>query len=305
MTTTAPEMASAAGRGDLDGLRTRLSDGLRLTTVVILPCAAAWWRWPGRPWSRSSSEARSTPPTLRSWPRPSPAFSVGLVFFSSYLFGLRAFYSLQDTRTPFLLNCAENALNLVLAVPLYAWLGIPGLALAFSGAYAWRVAPHPDRAPPPHRRRRRTPAARHDRPRPRARAPRRSRRMGRRRGPRLVGPGRGDPDHRGGARRRRLGVPRRDRRPPAARAGRVAPARPHRARPAVGTDVAFRPLPESEPMGARRRRLRRPPEHAPEPARAPRGAGTLRPRTGPRSTAGSSPWACESSPTVRATCPTT
>ena len=55
-------------------------------------------------------------------------FSLGLVPFSIYLFSLRAFYSLQDTRTPFWLNCAENVLNIALAVPLYAWLGIPGLA---------------------------------------------------------------------------------------------------------------------------------------------------------------------------------
>jgi len=136
MTTTAPEMASAATRGDLDGLRRRLSDGLRLTTVVILPCAAALVAL-ARPTvvallqrgAFDASDAALVAETVAG-------FAVGLVFFSSYLFGLRAFYSLHDTRTPFLLNCAENALNLVLAVPLYAWLGIPGLALAFSGAYA-------------------------------------------------------------------------------------------------------------------------------------------------------------------------
>jgi putative peptidoglycan lipid II flippase len=136
MTTTAPEMASAAERGDLDGVRTRLSAGLRLTTVVILPCAAALVAL-ARPsvvallqrGAFDASDAALVAETVAG-------FAVGLVFFSSYLFALRAFYSLQDTRTPFFLNCAENALNLVLAVPLYAWLGIPGLALAFSGAYA-------------------------------------------------------------------------------------------------------------------------------------------------------------------------
>jgi putative peptidoglycan lipid II flippase len=48
---------------------------------------------------------------------------------------LRAFYSMQDTRTPFLLNCLENALNIVGALLLYPAMGIPGLALAFSLAY--------------------------------------------------------------------------------------------------------------------------------------------------------------------------
>jgi putative peptidoglycan lipid II flippase len=41
----------------------------------------------------------------------------------------------HDTRTPFLLNCVENALNIALAFPLYYAFGVPGLALAFSGAY--------------------------------------------------------------------------------------------------------------------------------------------------------------------------
>ena len=36
------------------------------------------------------------------------AFGVGLVFFSVYLYTLRAFYAMQDTRTPFLLNCIDS-----------------------------------------------------------------------------------------------------------------------------------------------------------------------------------------------------
>src|SRR3954451_23640062 len=48
---------------------------------------------------------------------------------------MRAFYARHDTFTPFWLNCIENAVNIALAFPLYAWLGVPGLALAFSLAY--------------------------------------------------------------------------------------------------------------------------------------------------------------------------
>ena len=63
------------------------------------------------------------------------AFSVGLLPFSIYLFAMRAFYARHDTFTPFWINCIENAVNIALAFPLYAWLGIPGLALAFALAY--------------------------------------------------------------------------------------------------------------------------------------------------------------------------
>jgi len=67
------------------------------------------------------------------------AFAVGLPAFSLYLYTLRAFYAMPDTRVPFLVNCVENAVNVGAALVLYAWIGIPGLALAFSVAYAVAV----------------------------------------------------------------------------------------------------------------------------------------------------------------------
>ena len=71
-------------------------------------------------------------------------FALGLIGFSMYLFVLRGFYALQDTRTPFLVNCVENALNIVLAVILVRALrrGRPGrrlrhLVLAGRGRSPW------------------------------------------------------------------------------------------------------------------------------------------------------------------------
>ena len=77
-------------------------------------------------------------------------FAVGLPAFSLYLYSLRGFYSMQDTRTPFLLNCLENALNIVGALILFPIMGIPGLALAFAGAYTIASArdDHGDEPPP-------------------------------------------------------------------------------------------------------------------------------------------------------------
>ncbi len=134
-TTLAPEMASAAGRGDLAALRERLAFGMRMIGLMILPAAAAYIGL-ARPivvvllqrGAFSADDAAVVADSIA-------AFSVGLVFFSIYLFALRAFYALPDTRTPFIINCFENAANVVFAIPLYFWLGIPGLALAFSAAY--------------------------------------------------------------------------------------------------------------------------------------------------------------------------
>jgi putative peptidoglycan lipid II flippase len=135
MTTFTPEMASAAARDDVDALRAQLSRGIRLATVVIVP-AAALYLGLARPvivallqrGAFSAGDASAVADTL-------VAFSVGLLPFSIYLFAMRAFYARHDTFTPFWINCIENAVNIALAFPLYAWLGIPGLALAFSLAY--------------------------------------------------------------------------------------------------------------------------------------------------------------------------
>jgi len=61
--------------------------------------------------------------------------AIGLVGFSLYLFVLRGFYSHGDTRTPFLINLAENAINIVLAVALVSRYDVLGLGFAFAIAY--------------------------------------------------------------------------------------------------------------------------------------------------------------------------
>jgi putative peptidoglycan lipid II flippase len=135
MTTFTPEMATAAARNDLSALRTQLSRGIRLAALVIVP-ASALYVGLARPiivallqrGAFSAADASAVADTL-------VAFSIGLLPFSIYLFAMRAFYARHDTFTPFWINCIENAVNIALAFPLYAWLGIPGLALAFAFSY--------------------------------------------------------------------------------------------------------------------------------------------------------------------------
>src|SRR5439155_24858974 len=61
--------------------------------------------------------------------------------FSGFQFLLRAFYAMQDTRTPALVNLAATTLNVVLDLVLIGPLGVPGLALgqtiAYTVALAW------------------------------------------------------------------------------------------------------------------------------------------------------------------------
>ena len=62
-------------------------------------------------------------------------FALGLVGFSVYLFVLRGFYAHHDTRTPFVINVVQNAINVVLAIILVERYGVLGLGLALGLAY--------------------------------------------------------------------------------------------------------------------------------------------------------------------------
>jgi putative peptidoglycan lipid II flippase len=57
-------------------------------------------------------------------------FVLGLVQFSIFQLLIRAFYALQDTRTPFVVNCIVVAVNVALAIPLFVGYDVRGIAAA-------------------------------------------------------------------------------------------------------------------------------------------------------------------------------
>jgi putative peptidoglycan lipid II flippase len=136
MTTITPELAETAARRDFTEFRRNFALGLRIMTLAILPAAAGLVVL-ARPvvslllqrGALTSDQADVTAACVA-------LFAVGLVPFSLYLYALRGFYALHDTRTPFFINCWENLVNVVVAVALYPWFGVEGLAFSFSVAYA-------------------------------------------------------------------------------------------------------------------------------------------------------------------------
>ena len=57
-------------------------------------------------------------------------FVLGLVQFSVFQLFVRAFYSMQNTKTPFVVNCVVVGVNVVLAVPMFVWFEVRGIAAA-------------------------------------------------------------------------------------------------------------------------------------------------------------------------------
>lgn len=61
---------------------------------------------------------------------------LGLVQFSLFQVYIRAFYALQDAKTPFLVNVVVVVLNMAVNLPMFAWLGVEGLAAGQGIAYS-------------------------------------------------------------------------------------------------------------------------------------------------------------------------
>jgi putative peptidoglycan lipid II flippase len=119
ITALLPRMSRAAADERIADLRDALNRGLRLTVCVLVPAAVGFVVL-GRVLATvvyghlhtTTEEARFIGTLLA-------VFALGLVPFSAYQLQLRAFYALQDTRTPTLINLGVNLTVVAVDVPLY------------------------------------------------------------------------------------------------------------------------------------------------------------------------------------------
>jgi putative peptidoglycan lipid II flippase len=137
MTGLLPRLSGQAADRDLPAVRASLSEAWRLTGVgIVLAAAALVALGPdltGVLYS-GTSEAGA-----RYIGLVTAAFALGLPAFSAQYIALRGFYAFEDTRTPFLLQVAIAATNVMLALAAYAVLPLRwkmvGVALAYSLTY--------------------------------------------------------------------------------------------------------------------------------------------------------------------------
>ncbi|MEY2626369.1 MAG: hypothetical protein RJB08_128 [Actinomycetota bacterium] len=134
-TTFAPELARAAAQHDRIAFVGRLSLGVRLIALLTLPFSLLMWVTARPMVGALLQHGNFSDAAALNTARALMGFSVGLVGFSVYLFVLRGFYAREDTRTPFVINCIENALNIILAIIFVRHFGVLGLGLAFGLAY--------------------------------------------------------------------------------------------------------------------------------------------------------------------------
>jgi putative peptidoglycan lipid II flippase len=137
MTALLPSMSRHWVQGDRAEFRRNLARGIRASAFVVVPAAAGYVVL-ARPIVRlllqhgvTTAESTDLVAGVLAF------FALGLFSFSAFLLLLRAFYAMQDTRTPAIVNLVAVAVNTVANFALFPVLGVRGLALGHSLAYTF------------------------------------------------------------------------------------------------------------------------------------------------------------------------
>ncbi len=134
-----PAMSSRWVDGDLRAFRELLARGIRWTAVIVVPAALGYLVL-AVPIVRLLLQYGATHPKSTDLVAGILVFfSLGLFSFSTFQLLLRAYYSMQDTRTPALVNIAAVCLNVLvdLLFVLALGMGVQGLALGHATAYTF------------------------------------------------------------------------------------------------------------------------------------------------------------------------
>ena len=134
-TTFVPEMVRRVRAGDNGGFRQWTTNGVRWIMILTVPSSVAMVILSKPIIVTLLEHGHFSSAASTNTARALAGLAVGLAGFSIYIFALRGFYAHEDTRTPFVINLVENALNIVFAVALVGRHGVLGLGLAFGFAY--------------------------------------------------------------------------------------------------------------------------------------------------------------------------
>jgi putative peptidoglycan lipid II flippase len=135
-----PALSRSAARGDIDGLRATMANGVRQIALLLIPMATLTLVL-SEPivrlvYQRGAFNAHSTDlvSTALFW------FSFSLPFAGINLLLTRAFFSLQRPWTPTALAAANILVNLVISLALYKPLGVAGPVIGTAAASAAMTA---------------------------------------------------------------------------------------------------------------------------------------------------------------------
>jgi putative peptidoglycan lipid II flippase len=134
-TALVPLLSEYHVRGDVQSIRSDLSAGLRMTSFLVLPATAGYIAL-SLPMMRLFLEhGVFTTRSSKLFADTLAFMAIGLWAYALFQQLMRVFYSMQDTRTPWLVNSAGVVVNVLTAFPLFLAMGVPGLGLAHAIGY--------------------------------------------------------------------------------------------------------------------------------------------------------------------------
>ncbi len=134
-----PALSSRWVDGDRQAFRELLARGIRWTAVIVVPAALGYLVLAVPIVRLLLQYGVARPKSTDLVAGILVFFSLGLFSFSTFQLLLRAYYSMQDTRTPALVNIAAVGLNVLvdLLFVLALGMGVRGLALGHATAYTF------------------------------------------------------------------------------------------------------------------------------------------------------------------------
>lgn len=130
-----PDLSRVASSGAWDDYREQLSAGIRGVVFLLAPAAVGYALLADPITRLLIARGVATDADAAAVGSVLVPFAGGLVFFSTFALLTRAFYALQDTRTPTMCNAACQAVLISLAFPLFQWFGVRGLAIGHALSY--------------------------------------------------------------------------------------------------------------------------------------------------------------------------
>ncbi len=137
MTALLPALSGHWANRETAEFRSLLARGIRLTALIVVPAALGYIAIAGpivrlllQHGATDATDAATVANVLRF-------FAIGLFSFSAFQLLLRAFYAMQDSRTPALVNVAAVGLNTAVNFLFFHLLGVKGLALGHATAYTF------------------------------------------------------------------------------------------------------------------------------------------------------------------------
>jgi putative peptidoglycan lipid II flippase len=137
-----PQMSRAWATDEPVEVRALLSRGLRDMAVIVIPASLGYIALAGPIVRALLGHGQTSIADADLIARVLQAFALGLPFFSAFQLFTRTFYSMQDSRTPALVNVAAAAVNVganLLFLEVFGW-GVAGLALGHASSYLFSSA---------------------------------------------------------------------------------------------------------------------------------------------------------------------